>query len=238
MKKRPSFTLVELLVVIAIIAILAALLLPALGKARDTARGITCVNNLRQINLIHNLWVGDHDGYMIVQWFPLNYGLASCNGGKMGPGHISDYGGTYCDFATFWVYKEYVSYSNVKSSLYACPSNPNSISQPYWYEIDYLSYGWNYMGLGFYDSDYYHFKRMDRAGKPTETIAFADTNSYSCGALLLANHNGYLPDKRHNNKANVGWLDGHVSAADNATLTANYYYYWAGDKEKGYGTDW
>ena len=64
-RRQPAgFTLIELLVVIAIIAILAALLLPSLSRARERAQAISCLDNTRQLDLAWQLYTDDHDGFL------------------------------------------------------------------------------------------------------------------------------------------------------------------------------
>ncbi len=144
-----GFTLIELLVVIAVIAVLIGILLPALGSARNTARGTSCLSNLRQLGLGWAMYADDHKDTMLPLRPPdLGGGAANAanhyevgNGLKYRPRWIATMGvyvglPPFAEPSIFDVRQEY------SGKVYQCPTVPD------WMDESNHAYGYNYQFLG------------------------------------------------------------------------------------------
>jgi len=114
-RRRAAFTLIELLVVIAIIAILAAMLLPALAQAKERAKAIQCVNNAKQMGLATMLYAGDNN-----ECYP--YGINSKNNASW-----ADPSAWYIQLLPYLG----SSTNSGGSKVYACPSDREGAQQTY-----------------------------------------------------------------------------------------------------------
>jgi prepilin-type N-terminal cleavage/methylation domain-containing protein/prepilin-type processing-associated H-X9-DG protein len=240
-----AFTLIELLVVIAIIAILAAMLLPALSKAKERAKGINCVSNMRQVGVANRMYVDDSQGVLLclvrqprADWtYPAEYTARDAvvwnAAGLWWPDALRL--GGYC--------KSTVMFNCPSESYIAGGGHGGSASQS------------NYLGIAMNHVEYGKFvtatgpvalPKEIQISKPSASIIFADSASILNPREL--NPDNWVEDKtlgmylgtgvvyfrpptdgsyisdpvrtvpRHGLRVNVCYFDGHVQTAKNSSL--------------------
>lgn len=233
-KGKRGFTLIELLVVVAIIAILAAMLLPALSKARERARTAVCMSNLKQLGLAFIMYLDNHEEY-----FPM----------------VEDWNSPATIWAKTLAQEGFITNGNILlcptqfttsrrvAPYYEFTTNFNCDDYNWWY----VHYGYNTL-LGAFPAK---FKRLAQVKKPSETILLGDaardlsTTGLGTGYYMIRPYNGGmygLLHDRHDGGANILWVDGHVTQEKKALsfMPTDYTngYYFRLSKDNAYEGDW
>ncbi len=228
--KRFRFTLIELLVVIAIMAILAAMLLPALKQARMRANTVSCIDNLKNLTLADSQYQGDNGD------FAVPYQMDSAENKPPSGKYLDDGKWYYNDFLYSYI-KQRTDVSD--SSIFLCPGVTHADKQRYDEGILTMNYGWNremHMRLNYTGKQ--PVQKVTTAANPSKLCSVMDSGQHHISWQM--GNSGYIKDYlyipgfyqnasvvnkiaakgqeeavsgRHPNRTvNVGHLDGHVSS--------------------------
>ena len=194
---RNGFTLIELLVVIAIIAILAAILFPVFAQAREKARGISCLSNVRQLGTATAMYAQDYD-----ETFPLSIYWT---------GNFDSSGYLICT-SVFQELQPYVK----SAALFTCPSAPkatdfklylNALGLTPSDNMQYISYVPNVVFFADGDPGFVNNRPVQSYG----SIGFPSDQPIFVDGFVGGGGSFYTPvEGRHTGGANVAYSDGHA----------------------------
>ena len=203
------FTLVELLIVIAIVAILAALLLPALSSSRDRARQAQCISNIRDLTLMHLFYVDASGGVFCPAW-DASFDSWESSANHRGPGILA---------------RVVPDSSAASGRVFECPSAKSSLYSNLSWTARYAGYGMNYL-LSFSSPSAsppnYRPCRITQVKNPSKLIVLSDTACFLAGTDGRPAPTAYLynptsgkggySDFRHSGASAVSFVDGHAVA--------------------------
>lgn len=226
--KRRGFTLIELLIVIAVIAILAALLLPALSRARSQAQTAACLNNLKQLQLCGHLYGSDNNDFLPPNNFVYDNATLQPFVGDTGPSwstNVAPFDASLAGIENGLLFR----YSG-SVGIYRCPADSSTIETPDGtplpqprvrsYSLSQSINGLNYAGAA--SMFFPHYLKFSAINKPSPTglFTFLDVHEnrildtqFGIPVQALANDYGNwwdIPANRHIQGCNFAFADGHV----------------------------
>lgn len=211
-----SFTLVELLIVIAIIAILAAMLLPALNKAKLKGQSIKCLSNLKQVAAAWTNYSDENAGWMA----PFNSNLDRFGADKYSGDYWVDLMKVQLNMldikrgSTLWFNSLPVKY---RKGILTCPSFLGGRLPTYSLDAQYGMPYYN-MGGANWDATRICWKKTSQIRKPSEMFSFLDSlnesASYTGKCFIYNNVAGlsYADFRHSNNTINGAYADGHANS--------------------------